>query len=100
MPSSIKSPNDLSVGEIYEDCFHHPCLCVSVDDDEIQGISLVDGSYPRSCSIEHCGPRKLTIEEARRWKLSGPDDVQLEPQFRWWANVETTLWRIDDHERS
>lgn len=84
MPSVIHKPSALSPGEIYEDCFYHPCVCTSVDDDEIQGISLVDGSYPRSCSIEHCAPRKLTVEEALRWKMSGPEDIQLAPEFRWW----------------
>ena len=90
MPVIIKKPSDLSAGEIYEDCSYHPCLCVSVDTDEIQGISLVDGSFPRSCSIEHCEPRKLTIEEAWRWKMSGPEDIQLEPQSRWWDAVKST----------
>jgi hypothetical protein len=53
-------------GDIYEDCAYHPVLCthVSYADDEIIGISLVDGSAPRSCSLRHCGVRKLSIAEA------------------------------------
>ena len=40
-------------GDIYEDVIYHPCLCVgvSVEEDELWGISLIDGSYPRNCSI-------------------------------------------------
>ena len=56
-------------GDIYEDCADHPCLCIGidVDDDNIWGISLIDGSYPRSCSLDHCGVRKLTVEQA--WEI-------------------------------
>ena len=58
-------------GDIYEDSAMHPCLCVEADygDDEIWGISLVDGSYPRSCSLSHSGVRKLTVQEAWTRKL-------------------------------
>lgn len=94
MPIVVIKASDLSPGDTYEDCFYHPCLCVRVDadSDEIEGISLVDGSYPRSCSIAHCGTRRLTIEEAWKWKLSGPQDVTIEPRFRWWekrSDMET-----------
>jgi hypothetical protein len=89
MPTEVRTPDDLKPGEIYEDCARHPCLCLCAEDeDEVRSVSLVDGSYPRSCSIGHCGVRKLTVEEARRWKESGPEGVELEPGHRWW---ETTL---------
>jgi hypothetical protein len=44
----IKSYDQIKPGDYYEDCGYHPCICVSVnaEDDEILGISLVDGSYP------------------------------------------------------
>lgn len=80
----------LAPGDIYEDCAFHPVLCVKVDEeeDEISGISLIDGSWPRSCSLGHCGVRKLTVEEAWRWKLQGPadipEDVELRPEQKWW----------------
>ena len=37
----------LEVGDIYEDCAYHPVLCVSVDyeQDDVSGISLLDGTY-------------------------------------------------------
>ena len=56
-------------GDLYEDCANHPCLCVGVDtaEDELWGISLIDGSHPRSCSLAQCGIRKLSLEEA--WEL-------------------------------
>lgn len=55
-----------SPGDIYEDCANHPCLCIEVGetDDEIWGISLIDGSHPRACSLAHCGISKLTPAEA------------------------------------
>ena len=80
----------LSPGDIYEDCFYHPVLCVGVDyeDDEIWGISLIDGSQPRSCSLAFCGVRKLTVEEAWKIKTSGPLDAdagnRIEADRRWW----------------
>jgi hypothetical protein len=48
MPIPIKAYSQIKIGDIYEDCGFHPCLCVKIDeeDDEVQGISLVDGSYP------------------------------------------------------
>jgi hypothetical protein len=56
----------IAVGDIYEDCAYHPVLCTSADyqEDELSGISLIDGSTPRSCSPTHCGPVRLTVEEA------------------------------------
>lgn len=47
---------DIAVGDIYEDCALHPVLCTQVGmervgDPELTGISLIDGSYPRSCSL-------------------------------------------------
>jgi hypothetical protein len=80
----------LSVGDIYEDCSCHPVLCVSLDDkqDDISGISLIDGTYPRSCSLRHCGVRKLTVEEAWEIRRRGPADPELRkkipPERRWW----------------
>jgi hypothetical protein len=75
-------------GDIYEDCAFHPVLCVKVDDDEVSGVSLVDGSWPRSCSLSHCGVRKLTLQQAWHWKLHGPAnlpaDVELKGAQRWW----------------
>jgi hypothetical protein len=61
-----------TVGCIYEDCAFHPVFCtnVSYEDDELTGISLIDGSAPRSCSMKHCGPELLTAEQAVRIKES------------------------------
>jgi hypothetical protein len=56
----------IGVGDIYEDCAYHPVLCTLADyeGDELAGISLIDGSSPRSCSPTHCGPVRLTVDEA------------------------------------
>ncbi|WP_290053506.1 hypothetical protein [Amycolatopsis solani] len=57
------TPADIRPGEIYEDCSFHPVLCTYVDDDEIGGISLIDASAPRACSLSGCAVRTLTIED-------------------------------------
>lgn len=88
MPKPIKSEQEIRVGDFYEDCAFHPCLCTSVgadgDEDGVEGISLVDGSSPRCCSVRHCGLRLLTVEEAIHWKFHGPADETLETKDRWW----------------
>jgi len=82
------------VGCIYEDCRFHPveCTLASADTDELQGTSLIDGSWPSSCSIEHCGPVLLTREQAGlivdNWdeyssrRASGGDLAEIVDSFR------------------
>lgn len=64
-------------GDFYEDSFYHPCICVSVDmeADSLSGISLIDGSFPRSCSLRYSGVRILTLSEVVYWKFQGPKDI-------------------------
>jgi hypothetical protein len=76
-------------GDYYEDCSFHPCLCTEVDGEGgIRGISLIDGSSPRGCDIEHCGVRKLTLEEVVLWKARGPQNLDQPwtplPDKQWW----------------
>jgi hypothetical protein len=56
---------DIRPGDIYEDCSYHPVLCTEIveDGEVLTGISLIDATVPRSCSILHCGPVKLSITE-------------------------------------
>lgn len=81
----------INVGDVFEDCSFHPVLCLGVDDREgdLWGISLIDGSYPRSCSFIHCGVRKLTLEEAWSIKMNGPSTeanaALIDPDRRWWS---------------
>jgi hypothetical protein len=87
MPTSVDSAADLSPGDFYEDCHYHPCLCteVLVDGDiSISGISLVNGSHPRGCSIPGCDVRKLSLEEALHWRFHGPSDATLPVEKQWW----------------
>jgi hypothetical protein len=53
----------IKAGMIYEDCSYHPVLCThaSIEDDELEGISLLDGRI-RACSMFHCGAELLTIQ--------------------------------------
>jgi hypothetical protein len=63
---------EIRPGDIYEDCAYHPVLCVAVDDDEVRGISLLDASMPRSCSLDHCGVVKLSIEDVLAARADWP----------------------------
>ena len=92
MPTLIKLPTDLRSGDYYEDCFFHPCLCTRVDGDEINGVSLVDGTYPRGCSVGHCAVRKLSIAEALHWKFFGPADQAVPPESQWWCENPREEW--------
>lgn len=88
MSIRVNQPSEIRPGDLFEDCRFHPCLCfeasIEQDADGVQGISLVDGT-PCNCSISHCGLRKLTIEEAVRWKYEGPSDVDhSEIAVHWW----------------
>ena len=86
----------LKPGDLFEDCAYHPVLCLGVDykRDEIWGVSLVDGSYPRACSLLFCGVRKLTANEAWRIKMKGPRDrkvrERIKPNSRWWSRTESS----------
>jgi hypothetical protein len=84
MPTRVTSDSDIRPGDIYEDTFYHPCLCLGVVDGQAWGISLVDGSYPRSADLRVSGTSKLTLEEAWEWRTQGPRDVVLDPRRRWW----------------
>lgn len=52
--------------EYYEDCAYHPCKIsfIDMEDDEIRGESLVDGTKGRACSLFHCGVIFFTEAEA------------------------------------
>jgi len=105
MPKPIIRADQIKVGDYFEDCNYHPCVCTEVNvvnkkkitcDDDISGISLINGNRT-SCSLTHCGPRQLTFEEAMIWKKSGPTDVEDKNINRWWDRekikyviVETT----------
>ena len=56
---------EIAVGTIYEDCGYFPVLCTYLndDEDEMEGISLIDGQI-RCCSVRHCGAEPLTIAQA------------------------------------
>lgn len=84
----------LKPGDFYQDCAYHPVLCTKVSGDAIEGISLIDGSAPRSCSIINCGIRQISLRTALRLKKHGPSKAKkqhvaaLEKQgwtfSKWW----------------
>lgn len=104
---------EISVGDFYLDCQYHPCLCTSVDGDDIYGISLVDGSVPRGCSIKHCQPRKLSCKQAIRLRMKGPVGRQFANIRRhgeqpsivklcgrpWWHRQDICAWKRVNKKR-
>ncbi len=82
-PAPHRKDERLVIGDIYEDCAYHPVLCTSVDYDEdlIEGISLIDGSEPRGCSLTHCGVVRLSVAEVirrRDTRATPPMDLRTE----------------------
>ncbi|MFC3813374.1 hypothetical protein [Lysobacter sp. GCM10012299] len=75
MPQFIEVSSLLKPGDIYEDPFFHPCLCVGEADGAVWGISLIDGSYPRTTDVSVSGVRLLSPKEAWEWKSKGPDVI-------------------------
>jgi hypothetical protein len=75
-------------GDIYEDCAYHPCLCYEstpvrnaqvkwwrrwlgiADDWDVCGVSLLDGSRPRSGSLRHCALRRISPAEAIAMRIT------------------------------
>jgi hypothetical protein len=89
MPIKCNTPNSIKVGDYFESCTFHPCLCIEVDETgrNIEGISLVNGEI-QNCSAVHCGVRLLNLKEAISWKLYGPEDAKEHVTEIWW-NAET-----------
>jgi hypothetical protein len=70
-----RNPAGIRVGDIYEDCSFHPVLCTEVDDDGwvvLSGISLIDGTFPRSCDARHCAPVRIPVEKVMTIKNDLP----------------------------
>jgi hypothetical protein len=63
MTMTKDQPGEIRPGDIYEDCSFHPVLCTFNDGDQIQGISLIDATMPRACSIGYCAVIKLCIDD-------------------------------------
>ena|SRR5882724_2632199 len=92
MPTPVNIPKDIRPGDYYEDCYFHPCLCIGVDDDELLGVSLVNGTDPRGCSIGHCSVRRLSLAEALHWKFFGPADQVVPDDRQWWYSSPKVEW--------
>jgi hypothetical protein len=96
---------EIHVGDFYESCNFHPCLCIERDDewDGLMGISLVDGKT-YSCSINSCGAWKMTPVEAMTSRLKGPQfgpeeieawgdpQTDWEEERKWWRHEGKDIW--------
>ena len=78
IPTAIDDESGIRPGDFYEDGFFHPCVCMGIDSGCAWGISLIDGSHPRMSDLLMGGARKLTLEEAWRWKQLGPARIEQE----------------------
>jgi hypothetical protein len=61
-----RNPAGIRVGDVCEDCSFHPVLCTDIDDDGwvvLSGISLIDGTPPRSCDAQHCAQIRIPVDE-------------------------------------
>jgi len=67
-----QTPEEIRPGDIYEDCAFHPVLCTYLDGDEIGGVSLIDATAPRACSLSHCGVVKLSITDVTAARADWP----------------------------
>ncbi len=67
--------HEFKPGDIYLDVFGHPtvCLLVTIEDNDrdisLEGVSLLDATYPRSCSVVHSAPEKITYAQAWDMKI-------------------------------
>jgi ureidoglycolate lyase len=81
--SSKKSPGrepqaPVKPGDIYEDGWFHPVLCLDTEGGVAFGISLIDGTYGHGGDVRMGGLRKLSLDEVREWKAKGPRQVRVE----------------------
>lgn len=84
-----RSLPDFTPGDIYLDCDYHPVIAAEIVrfrtsqpgywDADLAGVSMIDGSFPRSCSLRHCAPCKLSPEDAMLIVLHW-DELQEERQ--------------------
>lgn len=86
---------DIQVGQVYEDCSLHPVFCTESDGVEVAGISLFDGTAPRSCSLDHCGVRLLSLEETLALVSRRLDFLQAEQQWKENWRLETASSKGD-----
>lgn len=63
-PAPVPLAARVAVGDFYEDCSYEPMVCLSVDydEDDLTGVSLVNGRIG-SCSLRHCGVVRLSVRE-------------------------------------
>ena len=88
----------IHVGDIYIDCADHPCIATesSKANDELAGISLINGTGPRLCSFRNCSPVKMKIPLAMWFRNNW--DVLNEPNVK--KMVKLGFWkRQDNHYR-
>lgn len=90
---------EIRVGDLYTDCSGFPLKCTLSKGDDLEGISLIDGSGPRCCSRYNCGPEKISEEKANQlveafnkdgerglMRLNGWPDEAIEKFMKEWRD--------------
>jgi uncharacterized Zn-finger protein len=66
-------PIKIEVGDYYIDYKCHPNLCLEIDGENIEGVSLINGCVG-NCSLIHCEIEKVSFYEATEIKKNGPSE--------------------------
>ncbi len=91
------SKDVIRVGDYYTDCGYIPRIAIKADPYELTGRSLVDDSIGH-CDVHHCGPDKVTKEEAEAIAKTGPLDPEHKQRLKEfyaseWGNGRTIWWK-------
>lgn len=92
----------INLGEVYEDCAYHPVYCTEADKWDVAGISLFDGSGPRSCSIRHCAPRLMSKKEVILRVKYREDWLKAQAKFKldWSVDHYARLFQRENEEKN
>ena len=91
------SDEEIHVGDYYTDCGYIPRVATQASPYEITGVSLIDGTEG-TCSVQHCGPNKITKEDAERTVQEGPLDSAIKQYLKdfyasEWGAGRTIWWK-------
>jgi hypothetical protein len=78
-------------GQLYMDRKYHPCVCIEASKFHVWGVSLVDGSTPRTCDSRDGTILNLSAQEAYLLRTAGPHAIGIPnpiPDDQAWWPVE------------
>jgi hypothetical protein len=81
-------------GQLYLDRKYHPCVCIETSKFHVWGVSLVDGSMPRTCDSREGEILNLSAQEAYLLRTAGPQAIGL-PNL---VPADQAWWPVEDWE--